>query len=163
MKWKTEKRRIDELIPNEHNPRIMTEDQAKSLEASIKKFDLVEIPAINKDGTLLAGHQRLKVMQMIGRGQEKIDVRVPDRQLTPEEAKEYNIRSNADGGEWNFDTLADEFEMDDLRGWGFSDKELIQGFDLDDGEDDIPPEKKPPEEYCCPNCAHTGARKEFKS
>jgi ParB-like chromosome segregation protein Spo0J len=79
MKWKTEKRKINDLIPYEKNPRKMNEKQNKDLETSLKKFDLVEIPAINKDNTIIAGHQRLRIMQALGRGEDEIDVRVPDK------------------------------------------------------------------------------------
>jgi site-specific DNA-methyltransferase (adenine-specific) len=47
--------------------------------ASITKFDLVEIPAVNTDGTIIAGHQRLRLLLELGREREMIDVRVPRR------------------------------------------------------------------------------------
>ena len=124
MRWHTEKKVINDLIPYDKNPRQMTEKQNKDLEASLKKFDLVEIPAINKDGTILAGHQRLRILQSLGRGGEEIDVRVPDRQLDEKEVQEYNVRSNKNTGEWNFDILGNNFEVEDLLKWGFNEKEL---------------------------------------
>lgn len=71
------------------------------LKKSLKKFNLAEIPAINLDGKILAGHQRIKALQLLGRGEELIDVRIPNRQLTEDEAKEYLIGSNAIGGDWD--------------------------------------------------------------
>jgi DNA modification methylase len=136
MKWTTQKRKIDELIPYFANPRQMSDKQNKDLTTSLKKFDLVEIPAINKDGTILAGHQRLRIMQSLGRGDEEIDVRVPDKQLSENEVQEYNIRSNKNTGDWNFDELANSFEVDDLLEWGFDEKELK--IDLPVEEDDVP-------------------------
>jgi hypothetical protein len=136
MNWQTEKRKINDLVPYKNNPRQMTEKQNEDLKKSLNKFDLVEIPAINKDNTILAGHQRLRIMQTLGRGDEEIDVRVPDRQLTEEEVQEYNIRSNKNTGEWNFDELANSFEVSDLLEWGFDEKELK--IDLPVEEDDVP-------------------------
>lgn len=136
MKWKTEKRKINDLIPYEHNPRQMTEKQNRDLTKSLEKFDLVEIPAINTDGVILAGHQRLRIMQALGRGDEEIDVRVPDRQLTEKEVQEYNIRSNKNTGEFNFDILANSFEIDDLLEWGFKESELDISKKIK--EDDVP-------------------------
>jgi len=130
MKWTTEKRKINDLIPYDHNPRQMTEKQNGDLKKSLEKFDLVEIPAVNKDNTILAGHQRLRIMQMLGRGQEEIDVRVPDKQLTEQEVKEYNIRSNKNTGEWDFDALGNQFEIDELLEWGFDENELRIGEDF---------------------------------
>jgi DNA modification methylase len=124
MKWTTIKRKINDLIPYENNPRQMTEKQNQDLTESLKKFDLVEIPAINQDGTIIAGHQRIRILQALGRGEEEIDVRVPDRQLSEKELQEYNIRSNKNIGEWDFDALANNFEVGDLLEWGFDEHEL---------------------------------------
>lgn len=129
MNWITEKRKINDLIPYDKNPRQMTEKQVNDLKASLEKFNFVEIPAINTDNTILAGHQRLKIMQLLGRGEEEVDVRVPDQPLTEAEVKEYNIRSNKNTGGWDFDILANSFEVEDLISWGFTDEELSIEFD----------------------------------
>jgi hypothetical protein len=71
------------------------------LTRSLKKFNLVEVPAIDLDGKILAGHQRIKALQLLGRGGELIDVRVPNRKLTEKESKEYLIASNKLGGDWD--------------------------------------------------------------
>ena len=63
LEWRTEKRKIKDLIPYEKNPRKLTDKQQKDLKKSLEKFNLVEIPAIDTDNKILAGHQRLKVMQ----------------------------------------------------------------------------------------------------
>ena len=124
MKWTTEKRRVNDLLPYANNPRQMTEKQDKDLKESLRKFDLVEIPAINRDGIILAGHQRLRILRALGRGEEEIEVRIPNRQLTKKEVQEYNIRSNKNTGEWDFDKLANNFDVGELLEWGFSEKDL---------------------------------------
>lgn len=128
LEWHTEQRAIKELTPAEYNPRKLTDKQRGDLEKSIKKFNLVEIPAINLDNTLLAGHQRVALMVDLGRGDEVIDVRVPNRQLTDEEAKEYNLRSNKNTGEWDMDKL---FAMPKglLEEVGFDNKEIQKLID----------------------------------
>lgn len=128
LKWHTETRRVDDLIPAEYNPRQMTESQVAKLTRSLEKFDLVEIPAINTDGTILAGHQRLHILSLMGRGSEEIDVRVPNRELTDREAKEYNVISNKVTGEWDFDKLFNLPE-DLLKDAGFDDKEIQKLID----------------------------------
>jgi len=138
MHWSTEKRKINDLIPYQNNPRKITDKQQKDLKASLEKFNLVEIPAINTDGTIIAGHQRLLVMQALGRGEEEIDVRVPDRELTEAELKEYNVRSNKNTGEWDMDILSEAFEMDELLEWGFDEKELALIMPDEVVEDEAP-------------------------
>lgn len=129
--WKTEKRKIDDLLAYEGNPRKMSVKQVKDLKRSIEKFDLVEIPAINTDNKIVAGHQRLKVMQMVGRGKELVDVRVPNRPLTEEEFREYLLRSNKNSGDWDFEVLAD-FEEEVLLEAGFETQEIKNIFGLED-------------------------------
>ena len=109
LKWQTEKRKISDLIPYKRNPRQMTKKQVEDLKKSLEKFNLAEIPAIDTDNKIIAGHQRLKILKMLGRGEEEIDVRVPNRKLTKEEFKEYNVISNKVIGEWDFDILSDDF------------------------------------------------------
>jgi ParB-like chromosome segregation protein Spo0J len=102
LAWHNEQRTVDSLIPHKKTPRKISKEQLDTLKASLEKFNLVEIPAIDFDGTILAGHQRIKVLQILGRGKELIDIRVPNRKLTTEEAEEYLIGSNAIHGEWDF-------------------------------------------------------------
>ncbi len=118
LKWHTEKRKVKELIPYGYNPRILTEDKRQKLRASLEKFDLAEIPAINTDNTIIAGHQRIIVLIELGRGEEIIDVRVPNRSLTEEEFKEYNLRSNISIGEWDVDLILKEFNTLDFDSIG---------------------------------------------
>jgi len=128
--WRTEKRRVDDLKLFEGNPRKMTKGQAEQLMKSIEKFNLVEIPAIDQNNRVIAGNMRIMAMRKLGRGDELIDVRVPSRPLTEEEAREYLLRSNKNTGEWDLDLLA-EFEIDLLKNIGFTTDELAKIVDVD--------------------------------
>jgi hypothetical protein len=138
LEWITERRKISDLIPYEQNPRILTKKQADDLKKSLLKFNLVEIPVIDTRDRIIAGHQRLNIMQMIGRGEEEIEVRVPNRELTEKEFREYNIRSNKNLGEWDFDVLANSFDTSDLIEWGFEPYELDIEKALEGGAGDLP-------------------------
>lgn len=122
LEWHTAKRTVDSLIPYDKNPRQMNEKQLADLKKSLKRFNLVEVPATDIDGRIIAGHQRVRVLQILGRGSEEIDVRVPNRPLTKEEYEQYLLTSNAVTGDWDFEKLK-SFEMDLL---------LDVGFDADD-------------------------------
>ena len=100
------------------------------LKKSLKKFGLAEIPAIDTDVSILAGHQRIKALQLLDRGSEEIDVRIPNRKLTEAEANQYLIGSNKLGGDWNIDALK-SFDLDLLSEAGFSDIELSEFWDKD--------------------------------
>ena len=121
--WHTESRKVDSLLPHKKTPRKISKEQADRLKQSLETYGLVEIPAVDLDGTILAGHQRIKVLQLLGQGNSTIDVRVPNRKLTDEEAERYMLDSNAIHGEWDFDLLKD-FEIELLVDLGFDQKEL---------------------------------------
>jgi hypothetical protein len=127
--WHTDRRRVNDLIPFEKNPRILTDKQLEDLKLSLQKFNLAEIPAINTDNKIMAGHQRVKVLQLLGRGEEKIEVRIPNRPLTEKEFKSYLITSNALHADWNYSMLQN-FDTDVLLESGLSENELSQIWDL---------------------------------
>lgn len=136
LSWRTEVRTVDELIPQAINPRTITDKQMSDLKKSLKKFGLAEIPAIDADGTILAGHQRVKALKLLGKGSEQIDVRVPNRKLTKAEADQYLISSNKLGGDWDYEALK-SFDLDLLADSGFDDLELAEFWDKDlTAEDD---------------------------
>ena len=127
--WHTEKRRVNDLVPFEKNPRTISDAQVEALKRSIKKFNLVELPAIDVDNKIIAGHQRLKVLQLLGRGGDEVEVRVPNRKLTQQEFEQYLLTSNAVRGDWDYDILRSSFDIDLLLEIGFSDEELSHIWD----------------------------------
>jgi DNA modification methylase len=130
LNWTTVQKRVDDLVPQAVNPRTISDKQLSDLTRSLKKYNLVEIPAIDTDGTILAGHQRIKALQLLGRGDELIDVRVPNRKLTEKESQEYLIASNKLGGDWDFELLK-SFDFETLEFAGFEPIEIGTIFDTD--------------------------------
>lgn len=137
LQWATVQRKVSDLVPQDVNPRVITDKQMSDLKKSLKKYDLVEIPAIDYSGKILAGHQRIKAMQLLGRGEEVIDVRYPNRPLTEDEAKQYLIASNALGGDWDFESLK-SFKLDMLLDAGFEQIELAKFWDEENEVKDDP-------------------------
>lgn len=116
---------------------MISEEQLENLKKSLKKFDLVEIPAIDTKNRIIAGHQRCAVLQLLERGEEMIDVRVPSRALTEKEHKQYMITSNKVHGDWDEIVLEEYFETDLLLESGFDQGELTDMFtDLLETEND---------------------------
>ncbi|MBJ6109444.1 DNA modification methylase [Hymenobacter sp. BT523] len=127
LEWHNAKRQVRELVPYEYNPRILEEAGRARLLASIQKFNLAEVPAVNLDNVVLAGHQRLRILLDLGRGDELIDVRMPNRLLTELEVKEYNVTSNVGAGVWDYQSLLDNFADIDLGALG--DATLLGGLE----------------------------------
>ena len=105
LEWYTVQRKVSELIPCDFNPRTISEEELNRLKISLEKFNLVEIPAVDFDNIIIAGHQRIAALFILGRGDELIDVRSPNRKLTDEEFKEYMLRSNIHNGEFDWSKI----------------------------------------------------------
>lgn len=145
LEWYTVQRKVSELIPCDFNPRTITEDDLERLKKSLEKFNLVEIPVIDFDGVLLAGHQRVGVLFTLERGEDLIDVRIPNRKLTDEEFKEYMLRSNIHNGEFDWSKIEEFFQDIDLDGIGmdlgaFDEFLKENAFVPDEEEGDFDPE-----------------------
>ena len=141
--WHTERRRVNDLLPYQANPRKINDQQIEDLKRSIKKFNLAEIPAINTDGKIVAGHQRIKALQLLGRGEELIDIRLPNRALTKEEFERYLISSNALGGSWDTELLK-SFDIEMLMDIGMDENTLANIWDenLSTEDDEFQVEKE---------------------
>lgn len=151
--WHNEKRKINDLIPFQGNPRRMTEKQKNDLKESLKRFNLMSIPVINTDNVIISGHQRLKILQLLGRGKEEVDVRVPNRKLNDKELREANLRENKNLGEWEWDLLAN-FDSEMLLDVGFAEEELNEKYNLlgKEAKEDNFNVKKAVEEFSKPIC-----------
>ena len=138
--WSLKTFQIDDLTDYSKNPRSLTKQQFEQLKKSLDKFGLIDKPIINADekNTVIGGHQRLRVLR--SENQKSVECWYPSRELDEKEVEELNIRLNKNTGDWDFDTLANNFEVGDLMDWGFSKEEL--DLDLWAGE---PPEDVEPQ------------------
>lgn len=149
--WRTEKRLVKDLIPYPANPRKMSKEQARQLIESVKKFDYVELVAIQPNNCIIAGHMRVKALIQLGRGLTSIEVRVPSRPLTDEEMREYMIRSNKNQGDWDWDELSSSWGAEDLVEWGFTAEEMVDNI-LFDGSEDVEDKEE------CEKCSACGQK-----
>ena len=134
INWKYETRLLSEIKPWGKNPRKITKDGLEQLGRSIAKFGLPEPLVLNTDGTIIGGHARQK--SLLAQGVTEAFCAIPDRQLTDHELEELNIRLNKNiAGDFDFDMLANEFELSDLVDWGFDEKDLNIDLSQSVGED----------------------------
>ena len=124
IKWSTESRLLGDLRLFDKNPRILRNKARLELIESIEKFDLAEIPVVNHDNVVIAGNQRVSILMEQQGPAFSIEVRVPNRQLSDDECKEYLLRSNKNTGDWDFDSLSEEFDTGMLLDVGFTTDEL---------------------------------------
>lgn len=146
IKWHLETRKIKELKPHPKNPRQITKDQDRNLKASLDKFGMAEVVVINTDNTIIGGHQRVRILK--SQKQNEVECRVPERTLDEKEVDELNIRLNKNTAEWDYDVLADQWDLPDLIDYGFTPSEL----ELGDFEEVDEKEEKPKKNKSCPHC-----------
>jgi DNA modification methylase len=134
---------INELKPALYNPRKWSDEAAKQLTESIKRFGLVDPIIVNgaaaRKNVVIGGHFRLKIAKDLGL--KEVPVVYID---IPDEAKEreLNLRLNRNTGEWDFELLK-QFDIDLLLDVGFDDQDLgdIWNDALETDDDDFDVEK----------------------
>ena len=110
------------LVLNPSNPRYITKKSANELQKCLDKYGLIEKPIINLDHSVIGGHQRINLL--LERGVTSIECWMPSRLLDEAESNELCVRLNKNTGRWDYDTLANDWNMDDLLDWGFDDVDL---------------------------------------
>lgn len=132
---------IKKLNPAQYNPRkdLKSGDtEYEKLKRSIEEFGYVEPILINKDLTVIGGHQRLKILKDLKF--KKVDCVVIDVDKNKEKA--LNVALNKISGEWDQEllkSLMQELKVEDF------DLELT-GFDFDELNDLLDIEEKEVEE-----------------
>jgi hypothetical protein len=124
--WVNETRRLGDLIPYEKNPKTLKKKQADGLKISIRKFGLAIPLLISPNNDIYDGNQRtalLTAMEEFG-PDAIVDVRVSSRVLTEDEQKELIVRLVKNTAEFDFDALANNYEVKDLLDWGFASWEI---------------------------------------
>jgi len=123
---KMQKVKIAEVKTNPNNPRLIKDDKFKKLVKSIKEFpQMLELRPIvvNDDMIVLGGNMRLKACKEAGLKEVPI-IKASD--LTDEQQNEFIVKDNVGFGEWDWDVLANEWDVVQLEDWG------LDGFPFED-------------------------------
>lgn len=142
--------KINKVKPNGNNPRLIKDSKFKKLVTSIKEFpEMLKLRPIvvNSDMVVLGGNMRLKACKEAGLKEVYI-LKADD--LTEEQEKEFIVKDNVGFGEWDWDILANEWDVDLLEEWGLE-INIDNVIDKLEEDDDIElPQSvqlKPPKEY----------------
>jgi len=131
-----QKIKISEIRPNPNNPRVIKDDKFKKLLKSITDFpQMLELRPIvvNDDMIALGGNMRLKALEHLGIEETYI---IKAKDLTDKQEQEFIIKDNVGYGEWDWDQLANEWDVEDLDDWGL-DLPLDFVKELEAEEDDF--------------------------
>lgn len=137
---KTSEIKISKLKLAEYNPRKMTDKDLNNLKKSLERWGFVQPIVVNKDFTVIGGHQRIRAWKEMGND----TVPVMQISITKKEEKALNLALNRISGDWDTDKLFavinDLRVEDELNFTGFDEKEVSQILDQfleDEEEEDI--------------------------
>ena len=114
---KTQIVKIKEVKNNPNNPRLIKDDKFKKLVQSIKDFpEMLNIRPIvvNEDMVILGGNMRYKAC--LEAGLKEVPIIKVDG-LSAEKQREFIIKDNVSGGEWDW-TLLEKWDNLQLENWG---------------------------------------------
>lgn len=113
-----EKISIDKIFGNPVNPRVIKEHKFKKLVKSIEEFpEMLKLRPIiiNDEYGILGGNMRYKACKALGLKEVWI---IKANGLTDEQTKQFIIKDNSSFGEWDWDTLANMWDVEQLTDWG---------------------------------------------
>ncbi len=131
-----QKVKLSDIRPNPNNPRVIKDDKFKKLVKSIQDFpQMLELRPIvvNDEMIVLGGNMRLKALEHLGIEETYI---IKAKDLTDKQEQEFIIKDNVGYGEWDWDQLANEWDVEDLDDWGL-DLPLDFVKELEAEEDDF--------------------------
>jgi DNA modification methylase len=126
MKWTIKEVKISDLKEYDKNPRKIKKEQLDKLTAHINEDGYHQRIIVNTDYTIIGGHQRKKALLQAGyKPSDVIEVLMPEWTLQQQELDRINVRDNLNFGEFDFDILQEQFNLEELEEFGF-DKEFLE-------------------------------------
>lgn len=149
--WHLETRLVKDLLANPKNPRYIKKEMAQHLQSSIDKFGLIDKPIITKDGQIIGGHQRVNILKKMK--VKEVECWVCDQDITDEEIDEICIGLNLHQGAFDYDILANEWNIEKLFEYGFTPEELLD-VNVEDVLNELENKDKAETKKCkmCPHC-----------
>ncbi len=147
---KTETVKISEVKSNPNNPRVIKDDNFRKLVNSIKEFPKmlkIRPVVVNNDMIVLGGNMRLKACKEAGLKEVPI---IRAGELTEDEQRQFIIKDNVSGGEWDWDMLTSDWDTEKLEEWGLEVPIDDQIDELEEGEEielEQSVQLEPPKEY----------------
>jgi len=109
---------INEVKTNPKNPRLIKDDKFRKLVKSIQEFpEMLELRPIvvDENNIVLGGNMRLKACKEAGLKEVFI---VKAEGLTELQKDEFIVKDNVGFGEWDWDMLANEWDVEKIQDWG---------------------------------------------
>ncbi len=130
--------KIGLIKSNPNNPRIIKDEKFAKLVESIKSFpEMLKLRPIvvNEDMIVLGGNMRLKACKEAGL---KVVPIIKASDLTSEQQKEFIIKDNVGFGEWDYNMLANEWDVEQLTEWGLDIPDFKIEGEAEEDDFDVP-------------------------
>ena len=142
--------KLSKIKSNPNNPRIIKDDKFKKLVQSIKDFpEMIEkrpmVCVTDIDGTIypLGGNMRLKALQELKYKDIPDNWVVMADDWTEEKRREFVIKDNVGFGEWDWDDLANNWDVEELENWGLDIPDFaVKELEAEEDDYEIPDEIK---------------------
>lgn len=125
--------KLKDIFANPANPRIIRDDKYKKLVKSIDEFPkMMELRPIivDSEGMILGGNMRYKALKELGYKEVPETWIKRANDLTEDEIRRFTIADNVGFGEWDYELLANEWDVQELQDWGVD----LPGFGEDDSK-----------------------------
>jgi ParB-like chromosome segregation protein Spo0J len=152
---------IAKILPYVNNPKRHPDEQVAQIAASIREFGFNDPIAIDKAGTIIAGHGRYLAAKLLQMKTVPV-IKLPH--LSPAQRKAYRIAHNKISINSNFDLelLTAEFELlrelkFDVSFTGFDEaeiEELLKAADFEPAGEEGHGQLDQKAEVTCPECGH---------
>lgn len=110
--------KISEVKKNPDNPRLIKDFKYQKLVKSIRDFpQMLELRPIVVDEQMVILGGNMRYRASIDAGLKEVWIKVADN-LTQEQKREFIIKDNSNFGEWDWDVLANEWDVQSLSDWG---------------------------------------------
>lgn len=114
--WTEEEVAVSSLKPYERNPRRIAKEDFEKLKQSIQTLGYHQRIVCQPNKLVIGGHQRIRALKELGI--KKVNVLIPDRELTQDEFRQLLIQDNLPFGSFDFEILSADFEAEELLDFG---------------------------------------------
>lgn len=146
--------KLSDLKPNPDNPRSIKEEDFEKLKGSIKdlsKMLRLRPIVVDKDNVIVAGNQRYKALLAVGKTEIPDEWVAKADDFTKAELRRFIVQDNVESGDWDYDILSNEYELEELQSWGVD----LPGLEEEESQDQG-------DKVECPTCGSKVSREKIE-
>ena len=135
--------KLSSIKPNPNNPRIIRNEKFEKLKQSIEEFpEMMELRpiVIDETNTIIGGNMRFRALQELGKKEVPNNWIKKASELTEDQKKRFVITDNASFGEWEWEAIKSDWDLDFVADWGVDIPELEPEINYGNKNQEINPD-----------------------